>query len=297
VPALDDGLRFDAGVEAGSEVSIYYDPMLAKVIAHGDDRQSAIRKLVYGLKGLSVQGVQTNRDFLIRLLDHEDFRRGHSHTSFIEDHLSELVGIRDSELDHQAAAVAALYLQKKWHSENKTLPRIPPVYRNNPYRNPSVKFDIGGETFEVSYHHVKDDVYEIRCGDSQIEARVLSCGPGSIRLSLDGVQRQYRVVEAGDVLYVHSAAGARAVHRLSRYPQRHEASEHETANAQMPGQVLKILVAEGQRVAAGTSLIILEAMKMEQTIKATMDGLIETILVKVGDVVAPGEPLVQISAE
>ncbi|HEY7546309.1 MAG TPA: acetyl-CoA carboxylase biotin carboxylase subunit [Blastocatellia bacterium] len=297
MPALDDGLRLDAGVEAGSEVSIYYDPMLAKIIAHAEDRGSAIRKLVYGLRCLSAQGVETNRDFLIRLLDHEDFRRGHSHTSFIEDHLSELVGIRDVELDYQMAAVAALYLQKKRHSENKTLPRIPPVYRNNPYRDPWMKFDIGRETFEVSYHHIRDDVYEVRCGDSQIEARVLCYEPGRIRLSLDGIQRQYRVVEAGVVLYVHSTAGARAIHRLNRYPQRHEAAEHETANAQMPGQVLKILVTEGQRVAAGASLIILEAMKMEQTIKATMDGFIETILVKVGDVVAPGEPLVQISAE
>ncbi len=297
LPALDAGLRFDAGVEAKSEVSIYYDPMLAKVIAHGEDRETAIRKLVYGLRGLSAQGVQTNRDFLIRLLEHTDFRRGESHTSFIEDHLSELIGLRDAAFDQQAAAVAALYLQKKRHAENKTLPRIPPVYRNNPYRDPAVKFEIGGETIEVSYRHLKDDVYEVRCMDSQIEARVLSYGSGSIRLSLDGIQQWFRVVEAGDVLYVHSTAGARAITRLSRYPQRHEAAEHETANAQMPGQVLKILVAEGQRVAAGDSLIILEAMKMEQTIKATMDGFIETILVKVGDVVAPGEPLVQISAE
>ncbi|MEW6212910.1 MAG: biotin/lipoyl-containing protein, partial [Acidobacteriota bacterium] len=297
LPPLNSELRFDAGVEAKSEVSIYYDPMLAKAIAHGEDRQSAIRRLIYGLRGLSVQGVETNRDFLIRLLEHEDFRRGESHTSFIRDHLSELVGIRDAEFDRQAAMVAALFLQNKWRSENKTLPRIPPVYRNNPYRDPSVKFEIGAETIEVSYHPLKDDVYEVLCMDSQIEALVLSCGPDSIRLSLDGVQRQFRVVEAGDVLYVHSAAGARAVRRLSRYPQRHDTSEHETANAQMPGQVLKILVAEGQRVEAGASLIVLEAMKMEQTIKATMDGFIETILVKVGDVVAPGEPLVQISAE
>jgi 3-methylcrotonyl-CoA carboxylase alpha subunit len=297
VPPLDDGLRFDAGVETKSEVSIYYDPMLAKAIAKGEDRESAIRRLIYGLRGLSVQGVETNRDFLIRLLDHQDFRRGESHTSFIDDHLSELTGIRDAELDCQAAVVATLFLQNKWRAENKTLPRIPPVYRNNPYRDPSIKFQIGGETIEVSYRHLRDDVYEVRCMDSQTEARVLSCGPDGIRLSLAGIQRGFRVVEAGDVLYIHSTEGARAVHRLSRYPQRHEAAEHETANAQMPGQVLKILVAEGQRVEAGASLIVLEAMKMEQTIKATMDGLIETILVKVGDVVAPGEPLVQISAE
>jgi acetyl/propionyl-CoA carboxylase alpha subunit len=296
LPALDDGLRVDTGIGTGTETGIHYDPMLAKLIARGETREAAIRRLVYGLKQLSVQGAQTNRDFLIRLLETEDFRRGDVHTGFIREHLGALVGVKDEAIDAQAAIIVAMYLQKSWRAENKTLPRIPTAYRNNPYRDPSIRFQIGEEAFEVSYRCLRDDVYQAGCGEWQIEARVLSCEPGRIRLSLDGIQREFRVVEAGDIFYVHSMDAARAVLRLDRYPQRHAAAEHETANAQMPGQVLKILVAEGQRVAAGDALIILEAMKMEQTIKAASDGLIEAILVKVGQVVAPGEPLVQIAA-
>jgi acetyl-CoA carboxylase biotin carboxylase subunit len=295
-PPYDAGLRIDAGVETGTEVGIHYDPMLGKLISLADDRESAIRKLAYALRQLSVQGVQTNRDFLIRLLGHEDFLRGQSHTEFVAEHLSELVEVGDPSFDREAAVVVALYLQKSWHARNAALPNIPPVFRNNPYRDPSVKLDVGGETFDVSYRHLRADVYQISCGNWQSEAQVLTYERGVIRLSLDSVQRLYRVIEAGDVFHVHSMAGARMVKKTDRYPHAEHASEHETANAQMPGQVLKILVSEGQKVSAGASLVILEAMKMEQTIKAAMDGVIEAVLVRVGDVVAPGAPLVQIAA-
>ena len=84
--------------------------------------------------------------------------------------------------------------------------------------------------------------------------------------------------------------------RLPRYPEPDAASEHETANASMPGQVLKILVSAGQNVSAGDPLIILEAMKMEQTIRASMAGIVQSVLVTTGQVVSPGDVLVEISA-
>ena len=84
--------------------------------------------------------------------------------------------------------------------------------------------------------------------------------------------------------------------RLPRYPRAEAASEHESAYAPMPGQVLKILVNAGQRVSAGEPLLILEAMKMEQTLRASTDGIVEAVLVKRGDVVAPGDTLVEITA-
>jgi len=297
LPASIEGLRVDAGIDCGSEVGIYYDPMLAKMIAHGENRNTAIRKLSYALQNLVVQGVRTNRDFLIRLLEHEEFRSGISHTAFISEHLDELTNQSDVKRDATAAVVVALYLQSGWQASNKTLPSIPPAYRNNPYRNPSVKLQIGSQVFDVSYRFVEGYSYEVSCGDWQFQARVLSFEPGSIRLSLDGIQRLYRISEDGERLFVHSIDGSKTVLRLPRYPERQASSDHETANAQMPGQVLKILVNEGQKVAAGDSLIILEAMKMEQTIKATSDGTVEAILVKVGDVVAPGAALIQISGE
>ncbi|HET9838807.1 MAG TPA: biotin carboxylase N-terminal domain-containing protein, partial [Candidatus Angelobacter sp.] len=81
-PAGVAGLRIDSGVEEGAEVGVYYDPLLAKVLAHGAARESAIRKLTYALKHFAAQGVETNREFLIRVLEHEEFRAGRAHTAF-----------------------------------------------------------------------------------------------------------------------------------------------------------------------------------------------------------------------
>ena len=295
-PASVEGLRIDTGVERGIEVGIYYDPMLAKLIAHGPDRETALRKLSYALRNLSVQGVQTNRDFLIRLLEHPVFREGKSHTGFIREHLPELVSQEDRAYDLTAAAVVALFIQKTLQAENQTLPNVPLNYRNNPYRDPSVKLQIGAEIYEVAFRLTGDDTYRVACRDWQAEARIVDFHPEAIRLSLDGIQRRFRVIRAGDRYFVHSPTGSRTVTRLPQHPAPLTASEQETANATMPGQVIKILVAAGQQVAVGDALVILEAMKMEQTIRAATDGVVESILVKTGDVVGPGEPLVHIHA-
>jgi 3-methylcrotonyl-CoA carboxylase alpha subunit len=314
LPPAIAGLRMDSGVERGMEIGIHYDPLLAKLIAHGPDRETALRKLGYGLRSLSAQGVQTNRDFLIRLLDHPEFRRGRAHTGFIGEHLAQLLAVKDRAQDLTAAAVVALYLQQSWHAATPAIPRIPPNYRNNPYRAPSVKLQVGDEVLEISYRWLGADRYEVACGDWQTAAQVVSCEPGlrgqagqagqtgqtgqtgKISLSFDGAQQQYRVTEAGEQFYVHSFQSSRRVMRLPRYPIRHAASEQESANAPMPGQVLRILVEAGQQVKAGEALVILEAMKMEQTIRAAADGVVEAILVKTGEVVAPGDRLVQIAA-
>ncbi len=295
-PADLEGLRIDAGIEPGIEVGIHYDPLLARLIAHGADRQAAIRKLSYALRRLSIQGLITNREFLIRLLEHEGFRAGQAHTGFISEHLNELIGIENLELETASAIAAALYLQKAWQSSDSLLANIPPVFRNNPYRDPSIKFQIGGKGIEVSWRHVAGENFVVRLNEAIIQAQVLSCAPGSIRLSLDGAQRNFRVIEAGDRLYLHSSLGACALERQPRHPEIHSAADAGSANSPMPGQVLKILVTVGQTVAAGDPLLILEAMKMEHTMRAAVDGVVEAILVTTGQVVGPGDVLVNITS-
>ena len=278
------------------EIGIYYDPLLAKLIALGVDRESALRKLAYALRNLSICGVQTSRDFLIRLIENAEFREGQFDTGFIAEHLDELIAQKDEALDFACAVAASLYLQESRRTKAEILPQIPVGYRNNPYRDPSVKLQIGGDVIDISYRSIRPDVYTVSCGDRQTQVQIVSFAPDSIRLSMDGVQRQFRVTEAAHELFVHSTSGSRTLTRLPRYPRSHSASEHETANAPMPGQVLRILVSQGQQVAIGDPLIILEAMKMEQTIRASMEGVVEAVLVKLGQVVSPGDVLVEIGA-
>ena len=296
LPPETEGLRIDAGVECGEEVGIYYDPMMAKLVAHGADRRAALRRLSYALRALSVQGLKTNREFLIRLLEHQDFVQGRSDTGFIADHFEQLVKDEDSQLDRAALIAVVLYLQKRWQHSAELLSELPLSYRNNPSRDPSLRLQIEDREVEISWHSTANGDYAVSVFDSVVMARVVSCGPSDMRLSIDGVQRTLRVVEAADRFYLHSMLGSRVIKRLPRYPVHQSAAEEGSANSPMPGQVLKIVVEVGQSISAGDPLIILEAMKMEHTMRATVDGVVEAILVNQGEIVRPGQALVQIAA-
>jgi biotin carboxyl carrier protein len=194
------------------------------------------------------------------------------------------------------AAVAAVYLHKKRQMEAALPPNIAPDYRNNPFRDPSIKLEIAADTFEVSWRASTGDEFVVTCGDWQATLRLVSFARGRVQVSIDGLQQNFRIAEANDQLFLQCAASTKVVTRLARYPRSPVASEHESAFAPMPGQVLKILVEVGQHVSTGDALVILEAMKMEQTLRASADGVIEAVHVKQGDVVAPGDRLVEIAA-
>jgi acetyl/propionyl-CoA carboxylase alpha subunit len=290
-----EGLRVDGGIEKGVEVGIYYDPLLAKVIAHGPDREASIRKLVYALRNIYVHGVRTNLDFLMRLLEHADFAGGQYHTGFIADRLDRLIARGDVSQDFFAATAVTLYLHKSRQSENQILPNLSPNYRNNPFRDPAIKLEIEGRTFDLSWLARGGEMYAVCCGDWQTMVQVVSYEPGLIRLALDGAQRLFTITDAGELFYVHSNAGTRTVTRVPRYPGAGVDTQQESHLAPMPGQVLKILVTAGQQISAGDALVILEAMKMEQTLRAATDGIVEAVLVKQGEIVAPGDVLVHIA--
>jgi acetyl-CoA carboxylase biotin carboxylase subunit len=301
-PVSIRGLRIDSGVELNAEVGTHYDPMLAKMIARAADRETTLQKLAYALKHLGVLGVATNLEFLIRALEHSEFRSGQYHTSFVDEHFGELIA-EDRDEDTLAAAVVAMCLHQKPQSEASVLPRLPRHYRNNPFRDPSIKLEVAGTTHEVSWKRLANDQFVVSSGDWQATVRLVSSEftgeltseRGSIGLEIDGVRRAFRIAEANDQFFVQSGSLSRMVTRLPRYPRLTKASEHESAFAPMPGQVLKILVAVGQQVSAGDALVILEAMKMEQTLRASTAGVVEAVLVKPGDVVAPGDTLVKIA--
>ena len=197
VPLSIDGLRIDAGVERGSEVGIHYDPLLAKLIAYGPNRETALRKLAYALKNLAVQGIQTNREFLIRTLEHPDFQNGQYHTGFVDKHLNELID-SDSGEDMLFASVVALYVHKLQQAQEVVLPHVPSNYRNNPFRDPSIKLEIGGKALAVYWRSAGSDTFEVASADWHARMELVSFKPGSLRVSIDRIQRLFRVAETGD---------------------------------------------------------------------------------------------------
>ncbi|MBO0800554.1 MAG: ATP-grasp domain-containing protein, partial [Blastocatellia bacterium] len=268
-PGTSYGLRIDSGVERGTEIVINYDPLLAKVITHAEDRYTALRKLRHALRALTVHGLQTNREFLLRLLADEAFERGAVHTGYVEEHLNELRQSPDPEISRMSLIAVALYLQKQWESEQG----LPPGYRNNPFRDPSIRFGIDGREVEVSWRQVAREKFRVEVLGSPIDAQVLSCTMDGIRLSLAGIQRTFTIISVDDRFYLHSTLGSRVIERIPRYPR--PVSDEGGASSPMPGRVLQLLVEVGQRVAAGEPLMILEAMKMEHTMRATVDGVVE----------------------
>jgi propionyl-CoA carboxylase alpha chain len=295
-PGDIEGFRIDSGVDSGSEIGIHYDPMLAKVIAHGSDREDARLKLIRGLSELFAAGVTTNREFLIRCAQTEEFASGKYDTAFVERNLEELIASRDTIETSIAAGVLGIYLTKRKQEGSEILPHVPANYRNNPFRDPSIRFESAGSMVDVSWREIAPDTFVVTRGDWQSTVQLVSFDRATLRASIDGIQRAFRVSESGDHFVVQSNSSSIELTRPSRYPRAAGASEHESAYAPMPGQVLKILVEVGQSVAAGDSLVILEAMKMEQTLRATSDGVVESIRVRLGDLVVPGDILVEISA-
>jgi len=275
-PATVPGLRVDSGVEEGTEIGVYYDPLLAKVIAHAPDREEAIRKLAYALRRLAAQGVQTNREFLIHVLEHEEFRAGRAHTGF------EIPAgaAADASLDQVFAAVVRSYIDHSDHAKRKILPSIPVRFRNNPYRAPAMRFEISGRE------------YRVIAGNPGVQT--VAIGHESVDALVNGVRHHFLICRVHDTYFVRSDLGQRTVVRLPRYPRAANAGQHQAANSPMPGQVLRVVISPGQRVKPGDALIVLEAMKMEQTIKATICGVVDAVLVKPGDIVAPGQMLVEI---
>jgi propionyl-CoA carboxylase alpha chain len=272
------GLRIESGVEEGTEIGVYYDPLLAKIIAYAEDRSSAIRKLTHALRNFAAQGVQTNREFLIELLESKEFQSGKAHTGFQLPVSSEA----DEELDRVFCSVTRAYVERTEHARRAILPSIPMRFRNNPTAAPAMKFAIG------------KNEYQIDGEKSAIE--MVSVGEGYVDALIESVGHRFHIRQHGADYYVRSTLGQRAVTRQPRFPERAASEKHQSANSPMPGQVLRILVAEGQQVKPGDGLIVLEAMKMEQTIKATIQGVVRAVLVKPAQVVAPGQMLVEIES-
>ena len=265
-------IRVDTALEEGTRIGVHYDSLLAKIISHGEDRETALRKLIHALRSTCILGLQTNRDYLIQILESDEFRAGRATTTF-------LPAPRPAVIDPGCLAAAVL------HMTRSPLKGVPPNYRNNPYRDPSIKLRI----------HNRD--ITLNMAQTLSSLSVLSCADNHVTLTRDGITSTYEIKQAGDDIFVHSPTVSLAITRLPRHPRSAKAAQRESANSPMPGQVLRVLVREGQQVKTGDSLVVLEAMKMEQTIRTSMDGVVKSILVVTGQVVAPGQMLVQIGAQ
>jgi len=298
-----EGLRLDSGVEAGDEVGIHYDPMLAKLVAFGATRDEANRRLARALREASVLGVTTNVPFLRAVVAHPAWRAGALSTHFIADHKDALAGRHlDAALAARLVTVAAAV---RADARRTILPDLPLGWRNNRFADPTEAWttkDPGPtgatHTLVVRHRALGAGRFLTRVGDGDEGLEVVALGHDgpAWRFEVAGRLLHARIVDLGDKAYVHADGAEQRLDRVPRFQSSAKSRDQGSCKAPMPGKITALRVEVGASVEAGQPLVVLEAMKMEHTLEAPAAGLVEEILVAVGDVVQADAELVRVTS-
>ena len=285
------GVRLDAGFTAGDEVGTHYDAMLAKVIAWAPTREQALRQLAGALSRARIHGVRTNRDLLVNLLRHEAVVAGEVSTDFLDRH--DLVSMSSTDIDVISALAAAIALAERSRLARSEQRRIPAGWRNVVSQPQTTTFTVDDREVEVGWYGERDGY---RCAERD-DVHVVTTSTDRVVLAIAGVTRTFDVFVDGDRVDVESSLGHVALERKPRFmdPADHVASG--SLLAPMPGSVTQVAVEKGDTVAAGQTVIVLEAMKMQHTVSAPNHGVVTEIDVSVGDQVASGTVLAVVQAE
>ena len=294
VPTMP-GLRVDSGVTDGSVVSPHYDPMLAKVIAHGATRADAARTLARALAQAGLHGVTTNRDLLVGILRDEEFLAGGTDTGFLGRH-PELVTPAQDAGERVRAVTAALAGQVLRRQQAPVLGGLPSGWRNVGGPPQPVAYAVGERTLDVTYAFRRSGL-EVAVDGEPLDVILVAATPEQVTLEVDGVRRTHRVHRAGGHTFVDSAAGSSSFTDVPRFADPNAVAHAGSLLAPMPGTVVRVLAGTGDTVAAGAPLVVLEAMKMEHTVAAPVDGVVTSVDVTPGDQVETRQVLAVVETE
>lgn len=286
-------VRVDTGIEDGSVVSIFYDPMLAKVISYAPTRRQAATVLADALARTRIHGLRTNRDLLVNVLRHPAFLDGATDTAFFDTHgLDTLAApLADAGAVTLSAIAAALADAAYNRSSARVFGAAPSGWRNLVSGPQSRSYrDSAGDDVQVRYRFTRTGV-ELPDDDG---VSLVSATPDRVVLTVNGVDRAFDVARYGDQVFVDSPLGPVQLTALPRFPDPDDAVAHGSLLAPMPGSVVRVGAAVGDTVSAGQPLIWLEAMKMEHTIAAPEDGVLAELNVAAGQQVEVGAVLARV---
>jgi propionyl-CoA carboxylase alpha chain len=285
------GIRVDTGFRDGSVVSPHYDAMLAKVIAHGRTRADAARRLARALGRAAIHGVTTNRDLLVAILREPEFLAGGTDTGYLTRHdPASLVAGAAKPAAAAHALAAALARQARHRAETPVLGTMPSGWRNVFSAPQRVSYTAAGEPREVTYR-IRGDRVDAEVDGVAMQAFVLGTSPGQVDLEIDGTRRVFRVHRVGTDTYVDASDGSTALSETPRFADPAKMAPAGSLLAPMPGLVLRVLAEPGAVVTAGQPILVLEAMKMEQTVSAPADGVLAELRAKAGEQVSTGQVL------
>jgi acetyl/propionyl-CoA carboxylase alpha subunit len=278
---IPDTVRADLGVVAGSEIGIHYDSMLGKVIAHAPTRTEAAQVLARALAGSWIPGVVTNRDLLVRVLSHPAFLAGELHTHFLDQHAGELAAPQPGLDRLRVAAIAATLHAIERRRGPDAL--AAPGWRNVRSADQAVTFSHGDAELQLGYRPTATGFAFAIGGKTTPISQVSLVGDELAFTEYGNHRRRARVIATPTRTYVLADGALTTLIEAPRFPEHAAELIEGGLVAPMPGKVIKVLVAIDQAVEAGAALVVLEAMKMEHTVRASAAGTVRELHVAVGD--------------
>ena len=294
-------VRIDSGVREGDAITPYYDPMIAKLIVWGENRDQALARMRAALAEFHIVGLANNVDFLTRLMNNASFARALLDTGLIERE-REALFVQEQQLPAEALALAcarvltddagvAADASDPWALAHGW--RLNTVYR----RALSFRSERGTHDLEVEYSRVGSATYVLHYAQLSVPFSITDAEGTRLTIRLADRSLAADVVRDGDDLHTFARGRHRGLTLLDPIAHAAEGEASESRlTAPMPGKVIAINVSAGAKVAKGAALLVMEAMKMEHTIVAPADGTIDEILFAVGDQVAEGAELVRFAA-
>ncbi len=291
-PQENQNFRLDAGVDQGDEVTIYYDPMIAKLIVWGQSRVEALRHMRRVIKDTAIAGVKTNLEFLYSIFNHKSFNVADIDTGFIDRYIDELTS-REEQSFVPVLALASL-TELMPHTDGNDIWDWSDGWQLNHNLKVKQTFVENGSSYDLDVTYLRDG-FSIELDGSSYEVKLLKQSQDEIHILLDDKKVSGRVIKMqhdftifcdGMVSYLH--------HFIPGADERDSGKIDGNVVTPMPGKLSKLLVDNGASVSQGQSLLVLEAMKMEHTIKAPADGVVAFAGISEGAQIADGQLLLRI---
>jgi 3-methylcrotonyl-CoA carboxylase alpha subunit len=297
-PPDGPGVRNDVGLQSGDEVTVNYDPMLAKLIVHGEDREEAIARMQQALREYAVLGVATNIPLLQAIVNHEAFAAGDTTTDFLDTYRVADMMAQDHGMPDEVLCAAALV----------ALLRTPTS--DDPWARP---WRIGGSARRLAFEHENQTsvvqatargttAWMLRIGERAFDVTGVVQNDTLLTFTLDGEQLRLYVARDGDTLLLAWHGRSYRVAREAPLSvellgnAQHASSGHTSLQAPMPGTIIKVLVQQGDAVDAHAPLVVMEAMKMEHTVVAPYAGVVSAVPFAAGQLVSGGATLIELDA-
>ena len=288
-PTDDPLVRWDVGIESGSNITANFDPMLAKIISFGETRTEAANKLALAIENSHFGGMQTNRDYLVSILRSKEYLNGDTTTDFVERvNLKSEIDLTKEEIV-RFAKVGAMWVQGKNRDEAMVLKNLQSGWNNGRLPYQEVKLKLNEEELKIKYKPLRDGSF---ISEDNENIRIFNWSHDFIDVEISKVRYRSKIFLDDDLLLVHTNKGDLLFNILPKFNIAQEEVIKGGLVAPMPGKVVEIKVKKGSNIKKGDTLVILEAMKMEHKVLAPDNGKVKEVLIKENEQVENGATLV-----